>query len=98
MQTDPVFDPTRTSGFSTVSNPTLGLYCLTPSPALDPATHTWVASVEYARTGSGTVGTAQPDTGSCPPGKFAVRTLKFAPSPTPHWTPAWDVAFMVIVA
>jgi len=26
-----------------------------------------------------------------------VRTLKFAPAPTPHWAPAWDVAFMVVV-
>jgi len=32
-----------------------------------------------------------------PSTSFGVRTLKFAPSPTPHWTAAWDVSFMVMV-
>jgi len=97
MQSDPIMIPERTSGFSSVTNPRLGLYCLTPSAPLDPSTRSWVANVEYTRADPATVTTAEPDIGGCPSGTFGVRTLKLALSPTPHWTAAWDVGFMVVV-
>jgi hypothetical protein len=98
LSTDPVLVTTQSKGFDSVTSPALGLYCLRPSGALDPTTRSWVASVEYSRS-SLEVSTAEPDSGvRCPAGDFGVRTLKFAPSPTPHWAPAWDEAFMVIVS
>lgn len=92
----PVLITARSRNFDAVSNPGVGLYCLQPSVPLDPRTRSWVASVEYSRQPA--LNTAEPDVGTgCPAGTFGVRTLKFAPSPAPHWTPAWDVAFMVVV-
>jgi len=98
LSTDPVLVTAQSKNFDSVTSPVLGLYCLRPSIALDPTTRSWVASVEYSRS-SLEVSTAEPDAGvRCPAGDFGVRTLKFAPSPTPHWAPAWDEAFMVIVS
>jgi len=98
MGTDPVFVAARTRGFATVTNPLLGLYCLAPTGSLDPSTRSWVATVEYSRADPAQVTTAEPDTGAgCPSGTFGVRTLKLAMTPTPHWSAAWDVAFMVVV-
>ena len=100
MQADPVLIEQQSRNFVEVTNPALGLYCLRPKPGshLDPAERSWVASVEYSRSKTAGVTTAQPDAGpGCPASTFAVRTLRFAPSPTPHWTAAWDVAFMVLV-
>lgn len=93
----PVLVASRTRNFKSVTwKPNIGLYCLEPSIPVDPASRSWVASVEYSRQPA--LDTAEPDAGlGCPAGTFGVRTLKFAPSPTPHWTPAWDVAFMVVV-
>jgi hypothetical protein len=99
LSTDPVLITAQSKNFDSVTSPALGLYCLTPSNAsFDPAKLSWVASAEYSRTNPAEVTTAEPDTGpGCPAGTFGVRTLKFAPSPAPHWTAAWDVAFMVVV-
>jgi hypothetical protein len=98
MHADPVLVEDRSRNFEDVTNPALGLYCLEPAIPLKPRERSWVASVEYSRSHDAGVTTAQPDTGpGCPAGSFAVRTLRFAPSPTPHWTAAWDVAFMVVV-
>jgi hypothetical protein len=98
LSTDPVLVTAQSKNFDNVTSPVLGLYCLTPSIPIDPTTRSWVASVEYSRS-SLEVSTAEPDSGvRCPAGDFGVRTLKFAPSPTPHWAPAWDEAFMVIVS
>jgi hypothetical protein len=98
MHADPVLVTQQSRNFAEVTNPVLGLYCLEPSIPLQPTSRSWVASVEYSRSQSAGVTTAQPDTGfRCPEGTFGVRTLRFAPSPTPHWEAAWDVAFMVVV-
>ena len=100
MQADPVLIAKQSRNLVEVTNPALGLYCLKPKPGshLDPGELSWVASVEYSRSKLAGVTTAQPDAGpGCPASTFAVRTLRFAPSPTPHWTAAWDVAFMVLV-
>jgi len=97
MSTDPVLVAAQSKGFASVTSPALGLYCLQPSVSLDPAKVSWVVSAEFSRTNPANVTTAVPDTGStCPAGTLGVRTLKFAPSPSPHWTAAWDVAFMVM--
>lgn len=96
LNEDPVLVTSRSRNFDGVSNPSVGLYCLHPSIPLDPSQRSWVASVEYSRQPA--LNAAEPDLGSgCPAGTFGVRTLKFAPAPTPHWAPAWDVAFMVVV-
>jgi hypothetical protein len=96
LNEDPVLVASRSRNFDGVSNPSIGLYCLHPKGPLDPSQRSWVASVEYSRQPA--LNTAEPDIGSgCPAGTFGVRTLKFAPAPAPHWTPAWDVAFMVVV-
>lgn len=88
----------RTHYFAAVTSPSLGVYCLRPSGALDPANLSWVVSAEYSRSQTSGVTTAEPDVGGgCPAGTFAVRTLKLALSPSPHWTAAWDVAFMIVV-
>lgn len=98
MHADPVLMTEQSRNFASVTNPALGLYCLEPSIPLQPAQRSWVASVEYSRSVGTGVTTAQPDAGvRCPAGTFGVRTLRFAPSPTPHWEAAWDVAFMVVV-
>ena len=98
LSTDPVLVAARSKNFDSVTSPALGLYCLRPSITLDPTKLSWVAAAEFSRTSGGSVSTAEPDSGAgCPAGTFAVRTLKFAPSPSAHWAPAWDVSFMVMV-
>jgi hypothetical protein len=98
MQTDPILVAGRSHNFASVTNPALGLYCLIPSVSLSPSSRSWTVSAEYSHSNPALVYTAVADTGvGCPTGAFAVRTLKFAPSPSPHWTAAWDVAFMVVV-
>jgi hypothetical protein len=97
LNEEPILVPSRSRNFDAVTwNPNLGRYCLHPSIPLDPSERSWVAAVEYSRQPG--LNTAEPDVGpGCPDGTFGVRTLKFTPSPTPHWAPAWDVAFMVVV-
>jgi hypothetical protein len=96
LNTDPVLVTQRSRNFDSVTNPAFGLYCLAPSVPLDPTQRSWVASAEFSR--SAGLSTAEPDAAAnCPAGTFGVRTLKYAGSPAPHWTAAWDVAFMVVV-
>jgi collagen triple helix repeat protein len=96
MQTDPVLVTAQSRNFKRVTSPITGLYCLEPSVPLNPNERSWVATAEYSR--SAGLSTAEPDAGvGCPAGTFGVRTLKFAATPAPHWAPAWDVAFMVVV-
>ncbi len=96
LNTDPVLVTKQSRNFDRVTNPAVGVYCLHPSVPLNPLQRSWVASAEYSR--SAGLSTAEPDAATnCPAGTFGVRTLKYAGTPTPHWAPAWDVAFMVIV-
>jgi hypothetical protein len=98
MQTDPILVAARSHNFASVTNPALGLYCLIPSISLSPSSRSWTVTAEYSHSNPALVYTAVADAGvGCPTGAFAVRTLKFAPSPSAHWTAAWDVAFMVVV-
>lgn len=99
MHTDPVLVTERSSNFASVTNPALGLYCLTPSSRkLDPTTRSWTVSAEFKYSNQALLFTAVPDTGTtCPAGTFGVRTLKVATTPQLRWAPAWDVAFMIVV-
>jgi collagen type VII alpha len=69
----------RTSGFTNVTRPSTGLYCITVDPAIgiDPETVAAVASPEWGGSsihgGSAEVHGAA--TGSCSSGNFAVRTF-----------------------
>ena len=54
----------------------------------------------YAYSNPAVLYSAVPDTDTtsrCPGDTFGVRTLKLTFSPSARWTPAWDVAFMVVV-
>jgi len=98
MQSDPILVAARSHNFASVTNPALGLYCLIPSISLSPTSRSWTVTAEYSHSNPALAYTAVADAGvGCPTGAFAVRTLKFAPSPAAHWTAAWDVAFMVVV-
>jgi len=48
--TPTTLDPNRTKGFTALSHPGTGQYCLTPPPGVDPANDPAVASVEYTNT------------------------------------------------
>ena len=100
MQTDPHLIAARSKNFASVTNPVLGLYCLKPSISISPAQRSWTVSPEYAYSNPAVLYAAVPDidtTSRCPAGTFGVRTLKLTLSPSARWTPAWDVAFMVVV-
>ena len=98
LGTDPILVTERSRNFASVTNPSLGLYCLTPSIAIDPALRSWTVSAEFSRSQAEGATVAEPDAGpGCPASTFAVRTLKLAISPAPHWTAAWNVAFMLVV-
>jgi hypothetical protein len=77
--------PARSSGFTVVSRPTTGIYCLTVDPALgiDPASLAAVASPEFGNsTTHGSVEVHGLATGSCASGQFAVRTFDSAGTAT----------------
>ena len=98
MGTDPILVTEQSRNFKSVTNPRDGLYCLTPSVPIDPAQRSWTVSAEFSRSQTEGVTVAEPDAGNaCPAKTFAVRTMKFAPSPVPHWTAAWNVSFMIVV-
>jgi collagen triple helix repeat protein len=97
MQTDPMIVTARSKNIASVTNPALGLYCLTPVASIDASTRSWTVSAESSRSNPALVYTAVASDTGCPTGTIGVRTFKFAVSPTLHWAPAWDVAFMVVV-
>lgn len=72
----------RTRGFTGVSRPGTGVYCLVPDPALglDPEAVAAVASVEWGTSTShgGSAEVHGAASGSCSSGEFAVRTLDSA--------------------
>jgi hypothetical protein len=64
------FDAARTSGFTAVSHPNPGIYCLTPAAGISPADRPSVVSVDW-------------DTTTSPEGNgVAMRTLSFCPAGT----------------
>jgi len=97
MQTDPIVVGARSKNIAAVTNPALGLYCVQPTAGIDASTRSWTVSAESSRSNPTLVYTAVTSDTGCPAGTLGVRTFKFAPSPTPHWTAAWDIAFMIVV-
>ena len=76
----PTFDAARTKGFSAVSEPQHGVYCLT-APGLDPAKTAPIVSVVYNAGFAGipTSATFDPDGGApCAAGQFEVLTRSTA--------------------
>jgi hypothetical protein len=71
--------PARSSGFTGVSRPSTGIYCLTVQPSLgiDPETVATAASPEFGGSTirGGSVEVHGAATLSCPTGDFAVRTF-----------------------
>jgi hypothetical protein len=69
----------RTSGFTNVTRPSTGLYCVTIDPALgiDPETVAAIASPEWGGSSihGGSTEVHGAATGSCTAGNFAVRTF-----------------------
>lgn len=69
----------RTSGFTNVSRPSTGVYCITVNPALgiDPEAVAAVASAEWGGSSvhGGSAEAHGAATGSCSAGNFAVRTF-----------------------
>jgi hypothetical protein len=97
MQTDPIVVGARSKNIAAVTNPAVGLYCVQPTAGIDASTRSWTVSAESSRSNPTLVYTAVTSDTGCPAGTLGVRTFKFAPSPTPHWTAAWDIAFMIVV-
>jgi hypothetical protein len=59
VENSATFDAARTNGFSTVTRPATGVYCLTPSDAsITPATTAYVVSVDYGKSSGGNNGMA----------------------------------------
>ena len=104
----PAFVAARTSGFTAVTRPAGGRYCLTPSPAVlaqafsgGQPTRPAVASVEYGNTfdqDDEVIVQVRADSFDCPPNTFEVVTYRGL-----HQTPpmpnalANDVSFTLIV-
>jgi hypothetical protein len=79
-QAGPVLVGARTKGFSAVTRPSTGVYCLTPSPAIDPEATASVASPEFGGSSSvpGFAEVRGIASNSCPAGQFAVHTFNLA--------------------
>lgn len=73
----PSFDPRRTAGFSDVSEPSLGVYCLT-APGIDPATTAPAVTAVYMSGFATTPTNVKLEAlgGDCAPGQFEVMTTE----------------------
>jgi hypothetical protein len=93
----PNFDSSRTSGFTAVSRPQTGVYCLTPAAGIAPDSLPSVVSVDwYSSTppeGDGSAMTTRPN--NCSDAQFEVHTQRRGA--TTSAAPANDVAFTIIV-
>ena len=86
----PTLVPEVTHGFTAVSNPSTGVYCLTPEdPSIDPLTRPLIVTAEFENSaGSGLEASAAYD--NCPTGQFGVVTQQSGSDSN-------DVAFFVFV-
>jgi hypothetical protein len=72
---DASFDTARTSGFTAVSHPNPGIYCLTPAAGISPSDRPAVVSVDWDSTASPEGnGVAMRVLSFCPAGTFGVLT------------------------
>jgi hypothetical protein len=91
--TPTTLDPNRTKGFTALTNPGTGEYCLTPPPGVDPGHDPAVASLEYTNTAlNNAVVLWVTQGGPCPAGSYLFVT--FNPDGT---TPNSSTSFSVIV-
>lgn len=78
----PAFVAARTKGFTSVTRPATGVYCLKvdPSTGIDPTTTAAVATVEYGNTAAGTdsVQVRGANTSDCAADEFDVHTFDAA--------------------
>lgn len=91
-------ESTRTRGFSSVTRPATGLYCLTyTDAAVDPATVAPVVSVDWDKSaGANLTAYVSVSAASCPAGSdLAVRTFSFVAGKP--YKPSNTVGFTVLV-
>lgn len=87
----PTFPSGQMTGFSAVSSPSPGIYCLTPNSAINPAT---TAPAVTASAASGVPVLALLSQTGCAPGQLGVQTFTMSVSP-PKLDPG--VAFTIVV-
>jgi hypothetical protein len=95
LNVKPMLVAARTRNFVSVTETSPGVYCLTPTHAVDAAHKSWTVTPEAARS---TVPThamfAYADTGSCASNQVGVRTYALVGGVA---VPSENVAFMVVV-
>jgi hypothetical protein len=90
------FDTARTSGFTAVSHPNPGIYCLTPAAGISPSDRPAVVSVNWdSTTPPEGNGVAMRVLSFCPAGTFGVLTERSTATTEP--SNADDVGFSIIV-
>jgi hypothetical protein len=91
------FEPSRVKGFTAVTRPLTGVYCLTLSPRIDPATTAPVVSVEWDdSSGNNLFAFLSKGASGCPAGTdFGVRTVNFEAGG--NNLPSNSVAFTIAV-
>jgi hypothetical protein len=91
------FDAARTSGFTAVERPVIGIYCLTPAAGISATNRPAFVSVDWAGTvnpeGDASAMYAEPS--SCSAGQFEVRTERRGA--TTSAVPANDIGFTIMV-
>ena len=95
LNVKPMLVPSRTRNFVSVTETSPGVYCLTPTRAVDAAHKSWTVSPEAARsTVANHAMFAYADTGSCAANQVGVRTYALVGGAA---VPSENVAFMVVV-
>jgi hypothetical protein len=93
--TQPSFDPARTKGFSSVSEPEPGIYCLA-APGIDPATTAPAITAVYNPGFAGIPTSAKLEVfaEACAPGEFEVLTLY---TTSGKEVPSANLSFTIVV-
>lgn len=92
----PAFNAARTRGFTGITSPSTGLYCLTPAVGITPATSPLVVSVDWSNSSGSDLWVYWRSSGiGCPAGDFAVLTYQLGGDTTPDLSAT--VAFAAFV-
>jgi hypothetical protein len=81
----PTFNSTKTKGFSAVTQPSTGVYCLTPSDSsVDPTTVPWFVTIDWDLSGGSDLMAfiSSSGLGFCSAGQFTVLTYTFGANPS----------------
>jgi hypothetical protein len=90
--TTPSFDATFTRNFTAVSQPSLGIYCLTPAAGIDPTVTSAFATVEWGfSSGNSLAAFIEQPEGDCTTAQYEVQTYDFTGALTNN------VAFQIFV-